>query len=65
MLTQDNQSKNQPQALSNNSDNTNDNAEVISQPEEISLENLLEEVPANPQDQKPKKMGMAIAIFAI
>ncbi|MEY3301686.1 MAG: methyl-accepting chemotaxis protein [Pseudanabaena sp.] len=57
MLTQDNQSKNQPQALSNNSDNTNDNAEVISQPEEISLENLLEEVPANLQDQKPKKWG--------
>ena len=57
MLTQDNQSKNQPQALSNNSDNTNDNAEVISQPEVISLENLLEEVPANPQDQKPKKWG--------
>ena len=57
MLTQDNQSKNQPQALSNNSDNTNDNAEVISQPEEISLENLLEEVPANSQDQKPKKWG--------
>jgi twitching motility protein PilJ len=57
MLTQDNQSKNQPQALNNNSDNTNDNAEVISQPEVISLENLLEEVPANPQDQKPKKWG--------
>lgn len=57
MLTQDNQSKNQPQALSNNSANTNDNAEVISQPEEISLENLLEEVPANSQDQKPKKWG--------
>jgi len=55
MLTQDNQPKNQPQASSNNGDNIN--AEAISQTEVISLENLLEDAPVNPQDKKSKKWG--------
>ncbi|WP_434686468.1 methyl-accepting chemotaxis protein [Pseudanabaena minima] len=57
MLTQDNQPKNQPQASNNNGGNINNNAEAISQTEVISLENLLEDAPDNPQDKKSKKWG--------
>ena len=56
MLTQDNQPKNQPQTL-NNSNNPNGNLDNDNQTELVSLENLLEDVPPNPQNKKSKKWG--------
>ncbi|MEA5479213.1 methyl-accepting chemotaxis protein [Pseudanabaena galeata UHCC 0370] len=56
MLTQDNQPKNQPQAL-DNSNKPNGNLDNDHHTELVSLENLLEDVPPIPINEKPKKWG--------